>query len=54
MPFLSSSLQNFELDQLEAIAALWGLGPFDNSKSAILLELELEISQADKFKLQYQ
>ena len=29
MPFLSSSLQNFELDQLEAIAALWGLGPFE-------------------------
>ena len=54
MPFLSSSLQNFELDQLEAIAALWGLGPFGNSRSAILLELELEIPQTDKFYLQYE
>lgn len=54
MPVLSSSLQNFEIDQLEAIAALWGLGSFGNSRSAILLELELEIPQADKFNLQYE
>ena len=54
MPFLSSSLQNFELDQLEAIAALWGLGPLEKSKSAILLELELEIPQANKFNPQYE
>jgi len=54
MPFLSSSLQNFELDQLEAIAALWGLGSFENNRSAVLLELELEISQVDKFNLQYE
>lgn len=53
MPSLASNLRNFEFDQVEAIATLWGLESIGNSRSAILLELELEIPQADKFKLQY-
>ena len=54
MPTLASSLRNFEFDQVEAIATLWGLESLGYSKSAILLELELEIPQPDKFKLQYE
>ena len=54
MPNLATSLRAFEPDQLQQIAALWGLEPDEEDKPGLLLSLELHIPQQEHFSLVFE
>jgi hypothetical protein len=49
MPNLATSLRAFDIDQLQQIAAIWGLETAKEDKNSLLLTLELHIPQPELF-----
>ena len=49
MPNLATSLRAFDIDQLQQIAAIWGLETAEEDKNSLLLTLELHIPQPELF-----
>jgi hypothetical protein len=49
MPNLATSLRAFDIDQLQQIAAIWGLEMAEEDKNSLLLTLELHIPQPELF-----
>ena len=49
MPNLATSLRAFDIDQLQQIAAIWGLETAEDDKNSLLLTLELHIPQPESF-----
>lgn len=49
MPNLATSLRAFDIDQLQQIAAIWGLETTEEDKNSLLLTLELHIPQPELF-----
>lgn len=54
MPNLATSLRTFELDQLQQIALLWGLEPEAADKPSLLLTLELNIPERERFSIVFE